>query len=145
MQSLVCFSGSIRVFWQLILPWAQCKFAINVQQVPNCALKTKAHQLGKFIVSGNIAITATYSATIEDQVIKLAIFCIQSAYGTAMMGTVNTKNSLSTIGIPIMKIIRSWHRLILLIETVSAGGRSARPARLSVHPIWWRWHGNTES
>ena len=31
------------------------------------------------------------------------------------------------------------------IETVSAGGRSARPARLGVHPIWWRWHGNTKS
>ena len=31
------------------------------------------------------------------------------------------------------------------IETVSAGGRSVRPARLGVHPIWWRWHGNTNS
>ena len=31
------------------------------------------------------------------------------------------------------------------IETVSAGGRSARPTRLGVHPIWWRWHGNTKS
>ena len=31
------------------------------------------------------------------------------------------------------------------IETVSADGRSARPARLGGHPIWWRWHGNTKS
>ena len=31
------------------------------------------------------------------------------------------------------------------IESVSADGRSARPARLDVHPIWWRWHGNTKS
>ena len=31
------------------------------------------------------------------------------------------------------------------IETVSVGGRSARPARSGVHPIWWRWHGNTKS
>ena len=30
-------------------------------------------------------------------------------------------------------------------ETVSADGRSARPARLGGHPIWWRWHGNTKS
>ena len=22
---------------------------------------------------------------------------------------------------------------------------STRPARLGVHPIWWRWHGNTKS
>ena len=29
-------------------------------------------------------------------------------------------------------------------ETVSAGGRSARPPRLGVHPIWWRWQGNTK-
>ena len=33
--------------------------------------------------------------------------------------------------------------LVQIIETVSAGGRSARAARLGVHPIWWRWHGNT--
>ena len=31
------------------------------------------------------------------------------------------------------------------IETISAGGRFARPAKLGVHPIWWRWHGNTKS
>ena len=31
------------------------------------------------------------------------------------------------------------------IVTVSAGDRSARPAKLGVHPIWWRWHGNTRS
>ena len=31
------------------------------------------------------------------------------------------------------------------IETVSADGRSARPARLGGHPTWWRWHGNTKS
>ena len=33
----------------------------------------------------------------------------------------------------------------MTIETVSAGGRSTRPARLGVHLIWWRWHGNTKS
>ena len=33
----------------------------------------------------------------------------------------------------------------IVLETVSADGRSARPARLGVHPIWWRWHGNTKS
>ena len=33
----------------------------------------------------------------------------------------------------------------ILIETVSAGGHSARPAKLGVHPIWWWWHGNTKS
>ena len=31
------------------------------------------------------------------------------------------------------------------IETVSADGRSAQPARLGYHPIWWQWHGNTKS
>ena len=25
------------------------------------------------------------------------------------------------------------------------GGCSARPVRLGIHPIWWRWHGNTKS
>ena len=34
---------------------------------------------------------------------------------------------------------------VIPIETVSADGRSARPARLGGHPIWWRWHGNTKS
>ena len=33
----------------------------------------------------------------------------------------------------------------IFIEPVSAGGCSARPARLGVHPIWWRRHGNTKS
>ena len=31
------------------------------------------------------------------------------------------------------------------IETVSVGGRSARPARMGIHPIWWRGHGNTKN
>ena len=35
--------------------------------------------------------------------------------------------------------------MLTTIETVSAGGRSAWPARLGIHPIWWRWHGNTKS
>ena len=38
-----------------------------------------------------------------------------------------------------------WAMNWVVIETVSADGRSARPARLGGHPIWWRWHGNTKS
>ena len=41
--------------------------------------------------------------------------------------------------------IDSLHSSLWSIETVSADGRSARPARLGGHPIWWRWHGNTKS
>ena len=52
--------------------------------------------------------------------------------------------------IPTLVQIMAWRQpcdkpLSEPIETVSADGRSARPARLGGHPIWWRWHGNTKN
>ena len=48
-----------------------------------------------------------------------------------------------------ISVTKYWNSVTLgspvVIETASAGGRSAWPARLGVHPIWWRWHGNTKS